>query len=799
MNNKLTYALITLFFGGLVAVWWADRAGIKTNQQADALKELVLPELDGRKASEVARVELSGAGGPEVAFERRGGDRWQMVTPVEALADRGKVDSFLASLKNLRKSRDAGVVEGPADRFGLGSPRVVKLLGPGGASAPLATLELGDGKSLAGLRYVRPAGGPIVVVDALPLAAADQPAADWRERSLLDASSLDVWRLKIGGPGRDLAAARRGQHWQITGPIQAPGDDGKFEGVVADLTALHAEDGAKGFVAEGVTDWKKYGLDTPDLTIEVGGGGGPDGKERDEKTATQVVRVSAPLPGKPDRAYARRDDQDDVILVNPKALASLGKSANDLRSHKVANFDKAKADYLVIRVGTSEHELARTPAGWAVVRRSGGKVEPVGKADEPLVATLLAKLEGLETSEFLDPKHYPEARLDAPAAAVKLWEVGSSSEALRAAAEGPTGEPTLDLTLGNRNPLAKVVYARSAGDPSTLLALPEAIMEAFPSGPLAYRDRTVLSQDRFALDRLTVRRAPVAAAGPPLAVLQSPATPHPGPESFGQWQLTEPVKAPADPQAVARLAVLLSGLRAEALVAEEADPKAYGLDAPWLSVAWTPRPGANASARALDLGKEVPGGSGARFARLSGSKVVFTVHARAVEILDAELRDHTLLAFPAEKVSQIELRWPGRSIALARDPAGTAKVPAWMPRPGADLSGFEVARVNTLLESLANLQAARFTQYDGPIPAAAGLASPAFEAVVTLGGETTPRVVRLGAPGPRFADQTTRHAAASADANGAVALLAGPLWELWVEPPARAGELPANPFAPVPP
>ena len=107
--------------------------------------------------------------------------------------------------------------------------------------------------------------------------------------------------------------------------------------------------------------------------------------------------------------------------------------------------------------------------------------------------------------------------------------------------------------------------------------------------------------------------------------------------------------------------------------------------------------------------------------------------------------------------------------------------------------------MNTLLESLANLQAARFTQYDGPIPAATGLAAPAFEAVVTLDGEPLPRVVRLGAPGPQFAGEATRHAAASAEATGAVGLLAGPLWDLWAEPPARAGELPANPFVPAQP
>ena len=98
-------------------------------------------------------------------------------------------------------------------------------------------------------------------------------------------------------------------------------------------------------------------------------------------------------------------------------------------------------------------------------------------------------------------------------------------------------------------------------------------------------------------------------------------------------------------------------------------------------------PGGNATARTLDLGREVPGGSGARYGRITGSRLVFTVHARAVEILDAELHDHGLLAFPVAKVTQVELRWPGRAVGLTRDPNGTPKVPAWLPAAGADLAG----------------------------------------------------------------------------------------------------------------
>ncbi len=788
MKTRGTFALMVLFLGGLMALWWADRSEILNRQDAEALKDRILPALDPLKPADIARIEIRGSGEPAVVLERRGNEAWQLVEPVEALADRGKVDGFLQSLKGLRTSKDAGVVDGPPERFGFESPRVVKLFGPGKGTSALATLDLGDAKSLPGLRYVRPNSGPIVVVDALPLALADLPAVDWRERSLLGLSGLDIGRIQVGGPDRKLAADRKGQSWRIVSPIQAPGDETKFEGLVADLAALRVEDGPKGFVAEGVTDWDKYGLANPDLTLEVGP---PPGEAETRRAVARTVQISAPLNGHPDRAHARRGDQDDVILINPTALRTLGKNPNELRSHKLTNLDKTRIHFLAIQVGEDAHELALGPRGWEVVKRSATGVESLGKADGPTVDALLAQLLGLETAEFLDPKNYPEAHLDKPTATVRVWESPSASRADRALVDGPIGEPALNLTLGTRNTIARMVYARSTDDPATLLALPEAIVSALPAGTLAFRDRSLLTQDRFGLDRLTVRRAGDE-AGVAYVALQSPATPHPGPEAFAQWRMTQPVDAPADAQAVARVAVLLSGLRAERLVAEGGDPKTYGLDTPHLVVAWTVRNGENA----LEIGSEVPGGSGTRYARLTGRPLVFTLSRRATEILGAELHDRTLATIPLTTVEKVTFRWPGRRVDLERDPAGTPKLPLWKAASGTDLAGFETARVNTLLDALANLQAARFTQYSGAIPSPTGLSPPACEVFLTQEGSTTPTSIRLGAPGPRLGDETTRHATTALVDDGPVALLAGSLWELWATPPNSPGPLPADPFAP---
>ena len=788
MNNRSTYALIALFFGGLLALWWANRAEIPTNQEEAITGGLVLPRLFRVPEADVRRVEISG-GGPSVVLERREGGDWQMVRPVDALADRGRIAGLIRSLKALARSREAGeIAGGSAGTYGLDRPRSVRLFGSDG-SEPMATLDVGRGGRLAGLRYVRTAGGAIEVVDALPLESVDLAPNAWRQRSLFTVSTLDASRLAVGGPGRALKAEREGGTWRLLEPVRAPGDEAKVNGVLADLAALRVEDEDKGFVADGVRDGSRYGLDRPDLTLELAGGP-PDHEVR------QKVLIGRTLPNRSDRAYARRADQDEVVLVNPKALADLGRNPNALRSHKVAAFDRGKANFLRVRIGGDAHDLALTTGGWVVAGREGETLKTLGKADPALVQGLIAKLDALETADFLDPKTHPDAGLDAPAVTVKLWQAGTDTEEPRRDPVLPAGEPAFDLSLGRRDAAAKTVYARTAGDPSALLALPDNVLDAFPPGPLAYRDRSILAQDPFGFDRLVVKRAGIEVE------LRGPAIPHPGPDSFARWSLVKPVEAPADPDAVSRLAVLLSALRAEGLVAEGAkDLKPYGLDAPTLSVTWANRAGSRRPRRTLSVGKEAPGGKKARYATVSGSPMVFTIAERAGEILDAEFHDRRVLEFPLERVRGLELGWPGRSIRLVPDPKSPAAPPAWLPAPGADASGLDLTRVNPLLESLARLTTPRFVQYDGPLPAAAGLEPPAFSARVFLEGEESPRVLRVGVSMPPFRDQPTRVATPSAGPSGPVVLLTGPGWDPWAAPPGSSpggGELPGEVFAPGP-
>ncbi|HEX8200801.1 MAG TPA: DUF4340 domain-containing protein, partial [Isosphaeraceae bacterium] len=302
MKQRTTIVLLILFFAGLIALWWADSAKIPDYRQRQRMAGRVLPELVDVRPEEVRRIEIAG-GERRLVFTRQDDDSWQMIEPVDTLADRSRIAILLSNLKDLRKNADATTIEGPAAPYGLAPPaRVVRLFGAD-SRTPLAGLELGG--TIGTGRYVRSLGrGGIEVADAQKLSPLELAASAWRERALFGLSPYDVARLKIVGPDRALSLQRDEGRWQIRQPIRAPADAQKVEGLLADLAALRVVDGDAGFVADDVREMARYGLDPARLRIEATPSSTPGRPEGRPET----ILIGAEVPGLVDRAYARRRD-----------------------------------------------------------------------------------------------------------------------------------------------------------------------------------------------------------------------------------------------------------------------------------------------------------------------------------------------------------------------------------------------------------------------------------------------------------------------------------------------------------
>src|SRR5262249_18386662 len=161
-------------------------------------------------------------------------------------------------------------------------------------------------------------------------------------------------------------------------------------------------------------DLARFGLAKPEITVEL-----TTTREGDDPV---VLAIGKPVPDRPDRVYVRQGDQDDVVIVDAKALSEVPSTATALRSQQVADIEPAAVTRIEIQALGEPFTLQRSPAPWEL---SAPRKE---KADNPQVESFLKGVDSLQTSEFLEPKVVREPRLDPPVMTLKIWQLGTSEQ-----------------------------------------------------------------------------------------------------------------------------------------------------------------------------------------------------------------------------------------------------------------------------------------------------------------------------------------------------------------------------------
>ncbi len=746
---RTTLILSALFLTALLAMWALERSGTLTERERVARGELVLPSLMGVAEAAITRVEVA-RGDETLVFERQGNnpERWNMTVPTVAAADSARVTAIVRNLLALKRSPDSGLLDlGKAD-FGLENPAAIIRLwrSSDGTGEPLAELDLG--RIARESRYVRAKGsGGADVVDAKLFNGLDDPKYAWRERNVLAVPTFQVASATITSPDETIRLERgpRGQ-WMMAKPFATLANSAKVESLLAALSALRVEDGAKGFVADDVTDFKPFGLAPPARIVELQTTRGAG--------ESLSLEIGKPLPDNPDRVYVRQGGQDDVVVVSAKPLSEIPEDSLAIRSKQIAEVDSRLASEFQVEIGGKSFAVAKENGDWRV------KTPRPAKADPQTVTQFLKAFEKIEASEFFPPGSIKGPGLDKDPARVTIRQQDRS-------------DPVLDLKLGRHDPARRSVFCQLPGD-KMVLAIPDQFLSALPKNEFAFRDLSITTLNVAEVRRLEIQR------GDRLDVLE--------PKSEGdpnQWLMIKPRPGPADVPTVTRALSALTPLRAAELAIETAtDLKAYGLDHPQLEVAWE-----SDGRHRLRIGGKQPR-SNAYFAILDNGPLIFTLELDAIKPFDAEFYHHTVMSFPASRAARVVLRFAGRSLALRKRPQPkTAN--DWVDEPGQDVGGLDLSRVNAIVSALGKLETLRYFQYDGPIPIATGLSRPRLEVDVILAdGEETKRL-RVG---DAFRDVV--FATTGDGTTGPVFTLPGVAWNDLIHMGQKLHPLPANVFAP---
>ena len=417
--------MLALFATVLGVMGWLNYTHVPTIDPSS-----LLPSLIDVEPRAITRLEIDR--GPDsksdkargrIVLSRQADWTWQMVEPIHTAADTNLVETLVKNLKDMRKSADAGTITDDPAKYGLDKPEAVVSLFEKDSKTPVARLEVG--KSAGERLYVRPDGSTgIEVIDSRLLGALRVPTVDWRDKALFHMPSFQVGALEVKDRAsrQDIKVERALRHWRMTSPVRAPADDDKVEGLVAELSALRLIDGPEGFVADDVSDLAPYGLDKPEMTIQITG------------TAAAIMPQSLlfgkPVPDHPGQVYAKRGDQDDVIRVDTKILRESLATPTSLRSKKAVDFLIGRVVRLQIEAQDRVFDVVRTNAGWQLLA-------PVkASADLATIQSFLTKLTELRTSEFL-----PSSSVQGYSGLDRLPHAGSGSGKLSREARRPRPRP----------------------------------------------------------------------------------------------------------------------------------------------------------------------------------------------------------------------------------------------------------------------------------------------------------------------------------------------------------------------
>jgi hypothetical protein len=767
-KSRTTYILAGIFAIGLLALVALEHSGVPTDRQRLRRESRILPDLLDLPESSIRKVAIE-RGDERLVFERRGQavGRWQMIEPVDAMAEPSTLETLVRNLKELRPSPDSGRITGAESSFGFDPPAATVLLwgdrpaARGGTNPPLAGLAIG--KAAHGMRFVRAIGtSGIEVADAKLLTAVDLPGSDWRDRNVMRVVGFQVATVTVKRDGKTIRAERgpRGR-WRLSEPIRAPANGAKVESLIAALSSLRVVDGAMGYAADNVHDFAPFGLESPTATVEL-----TTIRPAEE---TLVLHVGKPVPDQSDQAYVRQGDQDDVVIVGAKALSEIPQTAAGLRGRQVADIDVASVSSIQIRTKTFTLELRRGATDWELTTPRHEK------ADTALVQAFLRKIESLEASVFLEPNKARQADLAAPTMTIKIWQsspagTGSSSE---------TAEPAVDLRIGGHDPLVKTILAQLAGD-NAILALPDNLLEVLPANDLAFRDHTVLRLNPAEIRKLIVKRG----GRTDELVPEQAGAPH-------RWRVVQPAPAAADTRSVTQALSVLANLRAETLISDSGKPpRQYGLDHPLLEVIW--ETGTDHAER-LKVGARVPR-TLALYAELEEPAYVFTLRGDVLKPFDAEFRDHVVMTFPLTQAERIVLNWgwPKRTLALRHRTPPQKGQSEWVDEPGSDARGIDLSGTTALVKALSHLETIRFIQYSGDIPPFTGLTRPRLVIEVGLGPKAPPRVLKIGDSTP----DGVVFAAEGSGSAGPVFILPAASWNALIQSGERFEPLPRDVFAP---
>jgi hypothetical protein len=413
----------------------------KQPDSSDAIskQEKVFASLEADKIEEL---KVKAEKGDTTTVVKKDG-AWQLTEPIATTAEESEISSMTSGLTQLNVVRVVDENPGDLKEYGLATPRV-QIDFKASADKDYRKLIVGD-KSPTGsdMFAKRNDEKRVFLIPAYQDSTFNKDTFSLREKKLLKFDRDKVDHVELVTAGKNVAVAKEGAEWKLTAPVQVRADFGAVEGLMGRLQTAQMKSIAADAAAPA--DLKKYGLDKPEVTVNVNAG---------SARATLIVGGKA----EDGSVYVRDASRPMVMTAESSFADDLKKGADEYRRKDIFEFRAYNANRVELTRNAQTIVFEKTKGEGENPQDKWRRVSPnAADADKDKIDSLLSRLSNMRATSFVNTA--AKTGLDTPELAVyvkfddgkkeervSFGKVGEEAFASRPSEPGAAKVDATDLT-----------------------------------------------------------------------------------------------------------------------------------------------------------------------------------------------------------------------------------------------------------------------------------------------------------------------------------------------------------------
>lgn len=279
-----------------------------------------------------------------------------------------------------------------------------------------------------------------------------------------------VTGIDIQRGDQHLTLAKQGEHWRLTAPVDFPAADATVNGLLGTLADLKAERR----LAAGEVDPAAYGLDHPEVTVQLTSADG----------AGYGLAVGGETPLGSNRAL-RITGEDGLVLAPGWFVKDLDKGVDEWRSRDVLDLYADQVATLTVLSHGDRIEATRVDDRWQLLE----PVKDLGDRDQ--LQGLVSDLNGLTVEDFI-------------AGDADLVTLGLAEPAYRVTVVRTTGDQPSVLELGATREVDGATQIACRRDGRDLFWVRDTISPRLDKAPVLWRSQVLYPFDSWDVDGVTI-------------------------------------------------------------------------------------------------------------------------------------------------------------------------------------------------------------------------------------------------------------------------------------------------------